>query len=116
MEESAIQRFFLEKFPQLIGFYEKEKQILGNKQITLYLFFSYVIEPALDEAFSTEDSRFISALFAVVDQLIGECNGIEDILICTIFEAYEEEIKKRKDKINMGEKMNQIWSQYCENL
>lgn len=109
-----IEKAFLATFPQLVTLYEQEKNILGDKEMTLYLFFSYVVEPAIGGAISDNDMHFISSIFAKIEELIGCYKGIEDIIICTIFEAYENDFLTKNLNKKMGKKLKKLWVEYCE--
>jgi len=103
------------KYSELKCFYEKECEILQfeQKPMSMYLFFEFVISDAIKEALENGNVLFIKNIISEIESLCrNKIDNISDIVICTVFDAFSEEIVTNRLAIYFGEEMKKLYKKY----
>ncbi len=117
MSENIVITHFLDKIPQLIPFYNHERQILKDNEMTEYLFFAYVVEPIFKLSVSDNDQELLERIFIEIEwyALIFP-NDCVDIICSTLFENFEDVFLSGEMAVYMKLETAKIWKNYCKTI
>lgn len=115
MKKEEIFNKFLSAIPQLTAFYDHEKEILRNEEMTVYLFFAYVIEPLFDHAVYNNDKKILRQLFAEIEYyIVNNPNDCIDVINSSLFEDFEDVFLSSKVDCYMKVETKKLLGKYCE--
>lgn len=115
MNKEEIFNNFLCNIPQLTAFYDHEKEILQSEEMTVYLFFAYVIEPLFEQAVCNNDKKILNQLFDEIEcYIVNNPNNCIDVIYSSLFEDFEDVFLAGKVDCYMKLETRKLWKKYCE--
>ena len=104
---------FLKNSPELTTYFNKEKELLGEKELTEYLFFAYVVEEGLKDALKTNNVSLLKRLFEDIEFFVeDEIKSRIDIVYTSLFEDLCKEFKSKVFNKYMQKKTKKLWKKY----
>ncbi|MBQ7225710.1 MAG: hypothetical protein IJX02_03805 [Clostridia bacterium] len=117
MDENRVISNML-RHSELSSFYVKEKELLnGNqKEMSIYLFFEYVVADAIEEAITKDNIRFLKSIFNDMEVLLeGDSVNYSEVILNTIFENFTKEVIEDKLLDYFGKATRKLYEIYKRN-